>query len=154
VFGNAWAWEHYNVLALQPMFVLAAHFRDGLRSRWRAWLDELGSWQALVREALIVALGVGGLALVFTLFGFHVGAADSMLELWRKHRDPWYDREMHLFDIANWAPWPILILMCLFAVRYYAPRRRLATADARPKSAQSGASAAIPVALSQPDSSP
>jgi hypothetical protein len=92
IFVNPVIWEHYYVLLIFPFAIAAKLLHDARVARWKQ------------------LAGVIALALVVWMVTFDIEAK------FRKAGTHWH-LKMHLFEIANWIVWPILI--ALLAVLVY-----------------------------------
>jgi hypothetical protein len=128
VFLNPWAWEHYSVFLIQPMFVIGD-------AAWRQWEEGFLRWRSgftshleLVKPTLRFAAGVGVVVASAKMLTLNVVAKERLLELFHSTRRPWYHRYLHLYEVANWLPWVLGIVSCyaiLLATRR-APSRAVA----------------------------
>jgi Glycosyltransferase family 87 len=103
VFVNPWIWEHYYVLLIFPWAVAASMLRR----------DKSPLWQ--------IVAGVAALTIVvwLTTLDIYVKTTGSNL-------GPGWHRRTHLYEVANWLPWPILIVL-LGALVFRRDRSRMVT---------------------------
>jgi hypothetical protein len=87
VFVNPVIWEHYYVLLIFPFAVAARTLYDSPLPRWKQ------------------AAGVTALAFVLWMVTFDIEAKFQV-----GHPRHWH-LKMHLYEIANWIVWPILITL-------------------------------------------
>ncbi len=117
VFLNVWAWEHYYVLLIHPMLVLAREFWDYFRVRLRCWSDEQCSHWALVRALLIVSTSLASWLFVVKLLSLNLWSEEPIVSVWTATRGDWAHRHLHLVEVANWLPWAIGLVLCLIWLR-------------------------------------
>jgi hypothetical protein len=115
-FLNAWAWEHYFVLAVQPIMVLAALFVGVWRRKFRSWCDETSGGRDLLGFSFVTLTAAAGLAAVFWSFSLNFREKDQLRKLWFQTKDPFYHTHMHLLEAANLLPWIVPILLCVPAM--------------------------------------
>jgi hypothetical protein len=102
VFLNPVIWEHYDVLLIFPWAMALAMLVEESRAKLAVWKSALGT----------------------ALLSFIVGLLSLDMEL-KAHQnrrlDGWHFRT-HVFEVANWLPWPLLLGM-LGALLYRQQRR-------------------------------
>jgi alpha-1,2-mannosyltransferase len=98
VFLNPWVWEHYAVLLILPLFVAAV----GLLEAWRqaTWRGGRGG----------AALGFGLLACVVGMLSMDMFTKTNILAAYL-HGDHRLHSWLHLAEVANWLPFPLMILV-------------------------------------------
>ncbi|HET7540964.1 MAG TPA: glycosyltransferase family 87 protein [Polyangiaceae bacterium] len=122
VFLNAWVWEHYAVLAIQPLFVLVAFFGRAWLAALRKWCEEQLTTKQLARAAAVLLLAAAGIGLTL-----HALSADShkrgdLLSLWQTHHVPSYHRAFHWLQVENFVVWVVPISLCFLALRLSRPK--------------------------------
>jgi hypothetical protein len=94
VLASAWLnpvlWEHYDVTLLQPMAIVLFHAWRLRGPRRRAWL----------MATVAIAVAVAG------MIGLDVDEKLRLLETWRAAHQ---HARLHVYELANWLPWPLLI---------------------------------------------
>lgn len=127
VWVNPWIWEHYWVFLIQPAFVVADGFCSLLRATVRAWLDErVGTW-SLLGTGVLIGIAASGLAGIVWLLGTQDVRTERVQALWFSSHDPWVHRQLHLHDVFNWLPWPLMIALCLLCAVVRPRLERLST---------------------------
>lgn len=116
-FLNAWAWEHYFVLIIQPLFILLATFSATWWATLRRWReDEHYPSGRLGRVSLAALLGVAGVLLTVRALSVNIWERYSMSDLWFKHHLPFYHHQLHLLEIVNFGCWVLPISLCFLAL--------------------------------------
>ena len=119
VFINPWVWEHYYLLFVQPVFVLAAVAMTYFRRTLRAWLDEsIVSARPLVRDGILLAAVFGGIAVCAYTLRMNVYATRILEDIWRVHPRPWTHLHLHIAEFSNWVPWVVLIILAMAIAVY------------------------------------
>jgi alpha-1,2-mannosyltransferase len=124
-FLNPWIWEHYQVLLIQPVFVLVVSVWTSFRQTWRAWLDEQAPNSALARHGVALLFVVSGVCASAYMVATNQYAKTEIESLWRAHPSPWYHRYLHLMEAFNWLPWVIILLLCMLATWHLSARARV-----------------------------
>jgi hypothetical protein len=115
-FLNAWAWEHYFVLVIQPIMILAAVFAAAWRQTFRRWCDEEAGGRSLLRVSLAASAAAAGLAAVFWSLRLEFREKEHLRKLWLDYHDPFYHSHMHILEAANVLPWVVPIALCFGAI--------------------------------------
>jgi hypothetical protein len=116
VFLNAWIWEHYTVLLIQPAFVMCAFVIVRYGKALRGYLDEHVSMGALLRNAALTVSVLAGVAFSAWLLTLNIYAKERMNELYRAGKEPFFHLYFHVYEAINYAPWVILIVLCFACV--------------------------------------
>ena len=140
VWVNPWIWEHYWVFLIQPAFVVADGFWSLLRATFRAWLDEHVRTSSLLTTGGIVGVAGLGLAAIARLLGTQDVRTERLIELWFSTHDPWVHRQLHLHEVFNWLPWPLMIALCLLCALVRPRLEKLAKLDEPAELRSAGAS--------------
>lgn len=123
VFLNPWIWEHYDLLLIQPVFVLAATAVTIFRRSLRDWMDEgATTTRTLVRDSLLTLLVLGGIAASAAALGTSIYAKRRLEELWRgvpKNPTPWVHLHLHIAEILNYLPWVTMVVISLVMAAWY-----------------------------------
>jgi len=117
VFLNPWVWEHYYVLAIQPLFVITTEFARFAHHAYRRWSDTESSnlvfgLQALLTTVVVLALGTVAFALSRNLWN-----PLWYLDAWGTSREPLYRAMAYLELALKVSPWVVSILLCFIALR-------------------------------------
>jgi hypothetical protein len=115
-FLNAWAWEHYFVLTIQPLFVLAATFCGTWWATLKRWCIEDCSTGRLQFVSAVALLGIACVSLTILALNADCHERDALLSLWFKYHSGFYHRHMHWLEVANFAPWIVPIFACFLAI--------------------------------------
>jgi hypothetical protein len=115
-FLNAWAWEHYFVLAIQPLLILAAAFAAVWRQTFRRWCAEETGGRSLLGVSLATSAAAAGFALVFWSLSLEFREKEHLRKLWLQYRDPFYHSHLHILEAANILPWVVPIALCFGAL--------------------------------------
>lgn len=129
VFLNAWVWDHYAVLVVQPLFILVAEFARLGSTAFRRWCEERLTSKQLLRVAGALLCAAPGFWLTFDALTVDSHQREDMLNLWKAHHLPFYHRLFHWLQIENFAVWIAPILLCFWALRLSPPRRQNSTAS-------------------------
>jgi Glycosyltransferase family 87 len=116
VFLNAWVWDHYAVLTVQPLFILAAAFWSQWQAAFRGWCERQSSAKRL---ASVTAVGlVACVGFLETLQALAVDSHDrqAMLNLWQRYHEPFYHRILHRMEAQNFVTWLVPIGLCFLAL--------------------------------------
>jgi hypothetical protein len=111
VFLNAWVWEHYTVLLIQPAFVLCAFVISRYGRALRNFLDERISTGALLRNTALLVSVVGGVLFSAFLLTLNIYAKERANELWHAGKQRFFHVYFHVYETINYAPWVILIVL-------------------------------------------
>jgi hypothetical protein len=111
-FLNAWTWEHYFVIAIQPILILVAVQTSAWRRSLRRWCEYREATRGLVSTSLVTFICAIG-----TLLAVRASMVDShqrndMRDLWFSHHHEFYHRTLHWLQAANFVPWVVPILLC------------------------------------------
>ena len=115
VFLNAWVWDHYAVLVVQPLFILVATFARSGQLAFRSWCDERLTNQQLLAFGIAVAAGLAGVLLTLATLSQDSHRLVEMLNLWQQSPLPFYHGQLHFLQVENFAVWVIPILLCFLA---------------------------------------
>ena len=115
-FLNAWAWEHYYVLTIQPLFVLVAAFAGGWPRALRRWCEQDYSTRRIVGVSLLTLLGLALVLLTVRALNVNIHHRGPIAALWSKYQLPFYHHQLHLMDVANFAVWILPISCCFLAI--------------------------------------
>jgi hypothetical protein len=115
-FLNAWAWEHYYVLTIQPLFVLFAAFGSTWPRALRRWCEHDYSTRRIIGVTLLTLLGFAGVLLTLRVLNVNIHHRGPMAALWSNHRLPFYHQQLHVLDVANFAVWLVPIACCFMAI--------------------------------------
>jgi hypothetical protein len=122
-FLNPWIWEHYYLILIQPVFVLAAAALTIFRSSLRGWLDEAGiTTRRLVRDSVLAFLVLGGIAASAAALSTSIYAKRRLEELWRgipKNPTPWVHLHLHIAEILNFLPWVTMVVLSFVMAAWY-----------------------------------
>ena len=118
VFANAWTWEHYSVLMLTAGYIVVVTSWRAFAAKFRAYLDELSPRRELVKEGLIELVTLLSVAAVIKMFDMDIYAKERLIDMWRTSKLPVYHHFLHFFEIINWLPWALMVLLCLGLVWY------------------------------------
>jgi len=150
VFLNAWVWDHYLVLVVQPLFILSAAFWNIWRADFRAWGDgQLTSRRLFLAVAVLLAGVVGLLVTAKAVMGDAHQLAE-MQRLWLALHIPFYHHVMHLLQVANFAPWMVPMLFCFLGLQLSRPAHSAKVGLSLRTSSlarRSGASGQVPLVL-------
>ncbi len=113
VFLNAWAWEHYYVLIIHPMFVMGAEFWRYASVGFRRWSEQRASHWALVRTGLVAGTSLGSLVLIVKLLSFNMWTKERLVSMYTQTKGEWYHSQLHLLEVINWLPWAIALVVCM-----------------------------------------
>jgi hypothetical protein len=113
VFLNAWAWEHYYVLIIHPMFVMGAEFWRYFLVGFRRWSEQRASHWALVRTTLIAGTSAGSLVLLVKLLSYNMWTKERLVSMYTRTKGDWYHSKLHLLEVINWLPWVIALVVCM-----------------------------------------
>jgi hypothetical protein len=116
VFLNAWAWEHYFVLAILPIMVLVKNFVSVWRRTFCRWCDEATDHRSLLGVSSVMITVAASLTLVFWSFTVNFREKDDLRALWFQTHNPFYHTHMHILEAANLLPWIVPILLCFPAL--------------------------------------
>jgi hypothetical protein len=116
VFLNAWIWDHYAVLAVQPLFILAATFSRTWQASFRRWCEERCSTRTLIKISAACAAGGSGILVTLQALSVDGHELPTMLNLWREHHLRFYHRNLHRLQAENFAVWVVPIALCFLAI--------------------------------------
>jgi len=116
VFLNAWAWEHYYVLLLQPLLIIAATFYSYSSGAFRRWSNEETSHLQGLRQLSVGLGGFAALLAIVKMLSFNIWTKQFVLDYWIQTQNEWYHTHLHMMEVANWLPWVIAILLCAFCI--------------------------------------
>jgi hypothetical protein len=122
-FLNAWAWEHYFVLTIQPLFVLLATFSGVWWATLRRWAVEDCPTRRLWIVSMVSLIGVLGVLLTCYALNADYRERGVLLGLWFKYHTSFYHRRMHWLEAENFAPWVVPILLCFLG--FSLPRTKI-----------------------------
>ena len=122
-FVNPWVWEHYRVLLILPLLIMASQCWRDLRAAWLDWARSpeptMRVREMPIREtlaALVVAAALVGVVLclgdqmwdkVQSVDAYQRGGQDPIVRAWLHGR-------LHLLEVVNWLPWPLTIAALIF----------------------------------------
>jgi Glycosyltransferase family 87 len=115
-FLNAWAWEHYFVIAVQPIMILMALFVSLWRRTFCRWCAEASGGKSLALVSLVTVGAGASLALVFWSLSLNFREKDQLRVLWFQTHAAFYHTHMHLLEAANFVPWVVPIALCVPAL--------------------------------------
>jgi hypothetical protein len=115
-FLNAWAWEHYYVLTIQPLFILIATFGSVWRRALRYWCEHDYSTRRIATVSLVSLLGFASVLLTLRALSVNMQNRGAMASLWSTYHLPFYHRQLHLLEAANFAVWIVPIVCCFAAI--------------------------------------
>jgi len=117
-FLNVWVWEHYYVMLILPLMVLAAvSWRRGVdlarqlvegraQGGWRAWAGGFAGWAAIaaVLPAVLAMLNISMWQKQEIYNQYWDAKRAHLPSLGALHA------ELHFLDLANWLPWALVIV--------------------------------------------
>jgi hypothetical protein len=115
-FLNAWAWEHYFCLILQPMFVLLAVYWRSFHATLREFCDNACSARKLFTVAAVSAFAIGVLFFLARVLSVNYWTREQFAILWRNHHLPFYYQQLHVIQVATYSPWIVVIVLCFGAL--------------------------------------
>jgi hypothetical protein len=115
-FLNAWAWEHYYVLAIQPLLILLARFGSVWQAALRRWCEHDLSTRRIAAVSLVTLLGFAGVLLAVRVLNVNLHNRGAMATLWSNYRLPFYHLHLHLLEAATFAVWIVPIVCCFVAL--------------------------------------
>ncbi|HWA72235.1 MAG TPA: glycosyltransferase family 87 protein [Polyangiaceae bacterium] len=115
-FLNAWAWEHYFVLTIQPLFVLLATLYGAWWATLKRWCAGGCSRRRLQLVSAVALLGMACVVLTVRALNADFRERDALLSLWFKYHSEFYHRHMHWLEIANFACWILPICACFLGI--------------------------------------
>ncbi len=118
VFINAWTWEHYGLLIITSCYIVAVNSWRALASTFRAWLDEVVPHKKLVGEVVAYAITLLSVLSVMKMFAMSISLKVSLPGHYRHTRWPELHTYVHFFEVINWLPWVLMLLLCLGLVWY------------------------------------
>jgi hypothetical protein len=113
VFLNAWSWEHYFILIIHPLMLLAVTIARLWNGTFREWCDEKLTHAAFaVRSASVLA------ALALLVWAVYLTSIDMVLKMILQGRyysspTPLHHWQLHYYEVAAYLPWLIAILVCM-----------------------------------------
>jgi hypothetical protein len=116
VFLNAWVWDHYAVITVQPLFILTATFWGVWRTSFRRWCERECSTRSLICVAIAGLLACTGLFASFQALTVDSHQRDEMLSLWQRYHWPFYHHVLHRLEVENFVTWIVPILLCFLAL--------------------------------------
>ncbi len=116
VFLNPWAWEHYYVLVIQPLFVLTTAFWRIYRVTLRRWGDGVCSTRCLVGIGCVTVGFVCALSFVIYALTLEIWDKYWYRDLYRLTLLPIFHWHVHFVQVLNFAPWAVSILLCFVAL--------------------------------------
>jgi hypothetical protein len=126
-FVNAWVWEHYRVLLVLPLLVLARDAWSELAESWQRWAREPSSnlsTEEMPLAASFAALATAaGIALVVFCLPDGIWDKELPLNTWHAGAIPpaaraWWHWRLHRLEVSNWLPWPLTIGLLMFRLRW------------------------------------
>lgn len=117
VFMNPWVWEHYYVLAIQPLFIVTTEFAGLARRAYRRWSDAEASSLTFARQCLTTAGVVLLLSVVLYALSRSVWSAAWYIDAWSSTQEPRYHVFAHFELALKVMPWVIPMTLCFAALR-------------------------------------
>jgi hypothetical protein len=112
-FLNAWCWEHYLVLIVHPLMVLAVTIARLWQDSFRRWCDEELSHEAFGVRSLPVVAGLSSIALVVGLLRVDMQLKMIMPLRYLASPTPLHHWQLHYFEAQASMPWIIAIVLCM-----------------------------------------
>jgi hypothetical protein len=117
VFLNPWVWEHYYVLAIQPLFVVTTEFSRLAQLAYRRWSDRETSNLRFALQTAGAALVLLALSLVACAFNRNVWVPWWYIEAWKSTGEPLYHVVAHVDLALKVVPWVVPMILCFSALR-------------------------------------
>jgi len=117
-FLNAWAWEHYFCLIVQPMFVLLAVYWRSFHATLREFCDNLCSVRKLLVVAAVSAFAIGMLFFLARVLSVNYWTRGQFGLLWRTYHLPFYYKQLHVMEAATFGPWIVMIALSFGALLF------------------------------------
>ena len=111
VFSNPWVWEHYYVLAIQPLFVVTTQLARFARLAYRRWSEMESSNLKFVLDATVTALGFLALALVAHALSRNVWTPSWYIQAYRSTEVPLYHAVAHFELALKVMPWVVPMIL-------------------------------------------
>ena len=122
-FVNPWVWEHYRVLLILPLLIIANRGWLDLRAAWLDWARSpeptMHVRQMPLSDTLAAVVVAAALVVVMLCLSDHMWDKVQTVDTYQRGgQDPivraWLHRRLHLLEVVNWLPWPLTIATLLF----------------------------------------
>ena len=112
VFLNPFVWEHYYALLIQPLFVITTSLWLTFRVSLRRWSDTDCSTGSFAITSLVTAVSAAAITFVLRALSRDIWLTWQYIDIWKHTSLPMFHWQFHYYQMLNFAPWIISILLC------------------------------------------